>query len=370
MRASAAITAAPALREGTGGKVSLQMSNSLGGTPAGAGAISWQDARWAGGGRAHAGGKGLGCAVTLACGAILAGALVRGAQAQANDPCGFAAGDPCPQGIERLCSDFATPGHGPAGPSLFCDCACGTGFWLTESGESSLRPARPTSSFADGEQVNSTFWSWNRSSEAQRFQAEARVSARGVSTFWHAGSFTRASTARYSTQEFERWMGSGPPCPRYVQLIAMGGGILEITLTCSAQAGCSATASSSLSGSCASRGDASAWLDGKTVDGTVLYRSSSHTTKVEGKFGTAIDDTSTGVEGKISSQVSWELTGSGTVSGSASYTVKPDRTYCAFTNRPIVRSATGMVVCTGGATVDWNGSASFDAMALVALRVH
>ena len=94
----------------------------------------------------------------------------------------------------------------------------------------------------------------------------------------------------------EQWFGANPPCPRYVQLAAVGGGILEITLTCSAQSGCSATASASLAGSCSSRGDANATLEDKTVNGTVFYKSASHTVKAEGRLGATVDDDSVGIE--------------------------------------------------------------------------
>ena len=186
----------------------------------------------------------------------------------------------------------------------------------------------------------------------------------------HAGSLTRSATARFATTERERWVGTGVPCPRLVQVSAVGGGMLEVTLACSAQAGCGATASASIAGMCASRGDANAAIEGKTVDGNVAYRSLSHTTAFEGRLGTSVDDSSVGIDGKISEQKKWEVTGAGTASGSASYTVRPDRTYCAFTNRPITRTASGSAVAVGGGTVDWNGSIAFDAMAVIAMRVQ
>jgi hypothetical protein len=291
------------------------------------------------------------------------------AMAQANVPCGASADEPCPAGIERLCDQFAGTGHG-GGLQLFCECLCGPGFWGPGNEEVVLQPERATSAGSPAERINSTIWSWHRSAYADRTSAQARISMAGHSTFWHAASMTRAANAGYTTQVKEQWFGANPPCPRYVQLAAVGGGILEITLTCSAQSGCSATASASLAGSCSSRGDASATLEDKTVNGTVFYKSASHTVKAEGRLGATADDSSVGIDGKISTQVAWELTGAGAVSGSASYTVRPDRTYCAYTNRPIVRRANGMVVCTGGATVDWNGSASVEALAIVSLWIR
>lgn len=284
-------------------------------------------------------------------------------------PCAGSSDEPCDLGLERRCID-ASPTGGATLPSPYCACECGTGFWVQETTTASAKPAEPVQEACRDERINATRWSWRRSCEAQPWYAEAYVQGSGISEFWHAGSLTKSATARFATTERERWVGTGVPCPRLVQLAAVGGGMLEVTLTCSAQAGCAATASTSIAGMCASRGDANAVLEGKTVDGSVAYRSLSRSTTVEGRLGASVDDSSMGIDGKISEQRKWEVSGAGTASGSATYTVRPDRTYCAFTNRPIARTASGSAIAVGGGTVDWNGSIAFDAMAVVAMRVH
>jgi hypothetical protein len=285
-------------------------------------------------------------------------------------PCGQQPGDPCPLGIERPCGEpDARPGGG-TGPQPYCDCKCGPGLWVLEIADRAMQPPVPVTESATGEHVNGTTWNWRRECDAQPWYAESHVWGAGTSSFWHAGSFTTSANARYAITERERWDGEGIPCPRLVQLAAVGGGMMELTLTCSAQAGCSATASTSISGSCSSRGDANASIDGKSIDGSVAYRSMSQSSSIEGKFGAKVSDSSASVEGRISQDAKWEVTGAGAASGSAAYTVRPDRTYCAFTNRPVARSASGFAVCVGGGTVDANGSASFEALAVVAMRVQ
>jgi hypothetical protein len=312
-----------------------------------------------------------GLAMAWTAGSAMAGGAGGRADGDAGGvpPCAGSSDDPCDLGLERRCIEASSTG-GATLPSPFCGCTCGTGFWVQEVTTASAKPAEPFEESRDDERINGTTWWWRRSSEAQPWFAEASVLGRGISEFWHAGSLTKSATARFATTERERWIGSGVPCPRLVQLAAVGGGMLEITLTCSAQAGCAATASASIAGMCASRGDANAAIEGKTVDGNVAYRSLTHTTAVEGRLGASVDDDSVGIDGKISEQRKWEVSGAGTASGSASYTVRPDRTYCAFTNRPITRTASGSAVAVGGGTVDWNGSIAFEAMAVVAMRVQ
>ena len=52
-----------------------------------------------------------------------------------------------------------------------------------------------------------------------------------------------------------------------------------------------------------------------------------------------------------------------------SFTVLPDRTYCALTNLPIAANWTGTVVATTAVTVDDNGSAAGSAGATLTLSV-
>ena len=71
-----------------------------------------------------------------------------------------------------------------------------------------------------------------------------------------------------------------------------------------------------------------------------------------------IDDSGPSMTGDISSEVSWTLHGVGAASGSASYVVRPDRTYCAYTNRPIVRRAYAAMSAAVAVTVDAGAAAA------------
>lgn len=275
---------------------------------------------------------------------------------------------PCPMALEVTCDQLA----GTEGQTYqpLCDCACGTGVWVTEQAVASCMPAVPLDESSQNTNLNGTRWLWLRQARSLPGYCEAHVQGAGWSQFWRAGSFTRAAAARYAVIQHERWLGTGVPCPRLVPLAATGGGGLMITLTCSAQPGCAATGSSSVSGACSSLGNANATLDEKNVGGSVAYNEMSHAVTLSGSFGAVIDDSSPSMEGKISKVVEWSLEGAGSASGTASYSVKSDRTYCAFTNKPVIKRATGVAVATAGGTVDENGSSSFDATAFVALECN
>ena len=285
-------------------------------------------------------------------------------------PCVLRPDQPCPPLMERPCGTEGA-GSGGGGRELSaCTCACGGGWWSRNADSVSLTPAEPQSSGTRSESFNFTSWTWSTRSEAQPGHAEAEVSVSGVSMFWHSASIAKSASARQETVEREEWVGLGPPCPRLVSLAAMGGGMLELTLGCSPEAGCAASGSTNIAGSCSSLGNASAQLVDKTVSGSVGYRSYEHSLVMDGSFGISVKDTGVGVDGKISSKVEWKLVGDGSVSGSAAYVVTPDRTYCAFTNRPLVLRSNGIAVATGGATVSGNGSASISGLALVSITAH
>lgn len=299
----------------------------------------------------------------------------RAAMAQVMDggsPCGGSADEPCPNLLEMPCGDAGGAGPGGHGGGLarICDCACGGGWWNRTTEKALLFPMRPVWGNTQTQSFNMTSWTWSVSAFAGPGSVEVSVDVSGTSTFWHAGSLTRSSTARQQTTERENWVGTGIPCPRMVNLAAMGGAVLELSLTCSPDVGCAASGSVSIAGSCSSLGNASAQLTDKTVHGSVGYSTYEHSVTVEGKFGLAIEDDSVGIDGKISRKVNWHLAGDGCVSGSAAYVATPDRTYCAFTNRALVIRSNGQAVATGGATVADNGSASMSGMAIVSLAVH
>jgi hypothetical protein len=220
------------------------------------------------------------------------------------------------------------------------------------------------------ETSNSVFWRWQLSEIAQPEHVEAAVDMSGYSSWWHAGSITKRAMARQATLAREQWVGTGIPCPRLVTIAAMGGAMLELSMTCSPTIGCTASGSATAAGACSSVGRASADIVDKTVRGNVGYSSYSHTVVVDGDFGFAVADDSVGIDGKISKKVDWKLDGPGSVSGTAAYVVTPDRSYCAFTNRPIDFRSNGWAIASGAMSVDENGSTSMSALAIVGLTVR
>lgn len=302
--------------------------------------------------------------MAVACAAFAAGTGF--AQQSGLPPCGTDPAAPCPVELERPCA--GTAGGGITIASA-CGCDCGSGWWGRRVERSDLFPARPEDSGPVRHSANLTQWTWSTGAQATPGRVEAEVSVMGNSTFWHSGSLTRSATAQQATVEREEWTGRGIPCPRAVSLAAMGGAMLELSMTCSPSVGCAASGSVTVAASCSSAGEASAQITDKTVHGTVGYRSYEHSVVAEGRFGASIEDDSVGIDGRISSKVQWQLSGDGSVSGSAAYVVTPDRAYCAFTNRAITLRSNGTAIATGGATVDNNGSASMSGLAIASLSV-
>ena len=280
-----------------------------------------------------------------------------------SQPCGSSPDRECEVAFERLCTED--------GNVTACECLCDQDGWWSRRTDSLVRsPASPADSGTQVLSTNLTRWNWRTYAMAAPGHAEASMDLGGHSTFWHSGSFTKAVSARQVTVEREQWAGPGTPCPRFVQLAATGGGMIELSLTCTATVGCAASGSVTIGGSCSSLGDASASIDGKTVHGTVGYRSYSRRVVATGKLGISVDDDGIGIDGKISSDTEWKLEGDGSVSGTAAYIVTPDRTYCAFTNKSITMRSSGTVALTAGGSVDDNGSIGVSALGLVALSVH
>lgn len=278
-----------------------------------------------------------------------------------RQPCARTPADPCPSVLERPCD--------ADGAAVPCDCRCGEGWWSRRTVSIGTTPAAPWESGPQVTTVNLTTWRWSGAASAFAGHAEASHDLTGYSTLWHAGSMTKSVSAAHSTVEREEWEGTGAPCPRLVHVAAMGGAMIELSLTCSATVGTGASGSVSLAGACKGPGNASAQLDGKTVTGTAAYSQLSHNVVAAGKLGTTVDDDGFGIDGRISREVQWKLQGNGVATGSAAYVVLPDRTYCAFTNRQLTLRSSGSVAVSIGATVDDNGSASASAFGLVALRV-
>ena len=288
----------------------------------------------------------------------------------ANPPCEASVTDPCPTMLERLCGEDPTGTGGMGGIVAMCDCACSNGWWTRAPISVSLSPGKPLTMSPISETSNSVYWRWQLSEIAQPEHVEAAVDMSGYSSWWHAGSITKRAMARQATLAREQWVGTGIPCPRLVTIAAMGGAMLELSLTCSPSIGCTASGSATAAGACSSVGRASADIVDKTVRGNVGYSSYSHTVVVDGDFGFAIADDSVGIDGKISKKVDWKLDGPGSVSGTAAYVVTPDRSYCAFTNRPIDFRSNGWAIASGAMSVDENGSTSMSALAIVGLSAR
>ncbi len=272
---------------------------------------------------------------------------------------------PCPPLMELPCDGSASGGS--SGPGTLC--SCGTGQWIRTEPTARLEPPQP---IAEDRKLHESLVSWNSSTRAtaQPEMAMASVSVRGRSNFWAAGSFARSSSANYVSSRRELWSGGFPACPRLLSLAATGGATLHISASAAARRGCSAFASSATAGMCSSLGAANASLDGLTIAGSVGFNESTDDFEIVGNFGPLVDVFTESLEGSLSASASWSTEGQGSHSGSASVTVRPDRLYCAFTNRPYVARATGLAVAGGAGSVDQNGSVSWSSMAFINLSVQ
>ena len=274
----------------------------------------------------------------------------------------------CPPVLEVPCDSMSDGGQGPITPDMLDECPCGPGTWASTR-TVQLTPRSPQEMIDVTTPVNLTTWRWSRTARAEPNHAEASIDFSGTSHLWSSGSFTRRARASQSVATREEWVGDGVPCARLVSLAASGGAALELSITCAAAAGCSASGSTTVAGSCSSIGDANAHLGDKTVRGEVGYSAHERALELLGRFGSSTDDGGVGIEGKISSEASWRLSGTGSASGSAAYTVLPDRTYCAFTNRAFVVRSNGNASAVGGGTVSGNGTVALSASAFVTFNV-
>ncbi len=274
---------------------------------------------------------------------------------------------PCPPLMELPCDGSAGGAGGSVGEGTLC--SCGTGQWIRTEPRARLEPPQPT---AEDRNIHESLVSWNSSlrATAQPDMAMASVNVRGRSHFWAAGSFSRSSSANYVSSRRELWSGGFPACPRLLGLAATGGATLHISASTAARRGCSAFASSATAGMCSSLGAASASIDGLTIAGSVGFNESTEEFEIAGNFGPLVEIATESLDGSLSLSSSWSTEGQGSHSGSASVAVRPDRQYCAFTNRPYVAWATGLAVAGGAGSVDQNGSASWSSMALVNLSVQ
>jgi len=273
---------------------------------------------------------------------------------------------PCPPLMELPCDGSTSGGSSGEGAG---PCGCGTGQWVTNSPSPRLEPPHP---FSEDRSLHEGLVTWNSSmrATAQPEMAMASISVRGRSNMWAAGSFSRYSLAHYVSSRRELWSGGFPACPRLLSLAATGGATLHISASTAARRGCSAFASAAASGTCSSLGSANASIESLVIAGSVGYSDSTQDFEVAGNFGPLVDVLTDSVEGSLSASSSWSTEGQGSHSGSASVTVRPDRIYCAFTNRPYVARAAGQAVAGGAGSVEGNGSTSWSSMAVINLSVQ
>lgn len=273
---------------------------------------------------------------------------------------------PCPEFLELPCfsSGDDSPGT-PQGPVP--QCAPGAGQWVTTQ-EHQGTPASPMDR-VDEYSVGWTRWCRSVNARSEPNRIVIGTSLYGQSIFFGAASQTAGAGGGFSTVDRETWQGPPPAAPRLLQLSAEGFASMGLSVVCAPRIGCSAAGSVSVSGTCSSLGDAWAMLPSRTLDAMAIYDSIVRRIRVAGQIGGRVDDSGLTYIGEISASDSMYTEGTGLAAGSASYTVKPDRTYCAFTNRPVVRRALGNAVAAANVSVE-AGHAAASAIAMVHMGVN
>lgn len=270
--------------------------------------------------------------------------------------------------FEIACDDFQEPKPGQE-PQPAPACTCGPGYWESVVLRESLRPELPiedTSMISAGTAV----FRLTKSLEAVPGEARAMVAIQGESAWWDAGSHATAVFAAYSCQREEQWVGEGPPCPRLITPVATGSASLTIATSATARTGCTASTTATAMGSASSRGDASARLEGLSISGRAGYTSASDSVTIEGNFGPVVEVTGATYSGYFSSETSYEVEGTGSDSGSAGLVVSPDRTYCAWTNKPVRYTFEGRAAGVVSGSVDDNGSCAAVAESVISVVVN
>jgi hypothetical protein len=272
---------------------------------------------------------------------------------------------PCPPLIELPCNSPEEGDGSPATPMVACQ--AGEGTWVQEREHHGF----PTPQVQSFETYTVGWTRWGRSMLARHEPNRVVVGAglSGQSIFMGGGSQALAIAGSFSTVDADVWRGAPPPAPRLVQLAAEGFASMSISVTCAAIVGCSAGGAVSVSGMCSSLGNASADLPGRSLVAAAAYDAIIQRTRIEGRIGMPIPDSGPSFEGSISAEHSISVHGTGVASGSASYQVRPDRTYCAFTNRPVVRRAMGNATTSLSASVS-AGHAAASSVASVYMAVR
>lgn len=280
-----------------------------------------------------------------------------------------AAGDPppCPAFVERPCSSFGESGEDGGTPPIEA-CTPGPGGWVRSPIERLALPETPHEC-RDEFTMGWTRWIRHEWANASAQHASCGMTLSGQSIFQGIGSQAASIAASFQSRAREYWQGPGPAMPRLVALEATGFAGMSIAVTCAASAGCSATASSTVGGGCSSIGNASAFLEPRSIDATASFDGATSRLEFSGNVGVRIDDSGPTMSGEVSRDSTWSTNGVGAASGGASYVVRPERTYCAFTNRPIVRRAFGTTSVSLAGTVD-AGSTASAASAVVGFDVN
>lgn len=274
---------------------------------------------------------------------------------------------PCPPYVELPCVPPDPDGEEGGVPPTFV-CQPGPGGWVRPPISHAGSPAQPIDDRLEFT-MGLTRWHRHRTAESRPSFASCMTMLSGQSIFAGTGSQATSIAASFQTQLREYWEGVGPASPRLVSLAATGFAGMSISVTCSPQMGCVSTAASTVAGSCASLGNASALLEPRAIDASVRYDASSSRLEFEGNIGASVEDSNLSMIGSMSRDARWSLQGTGAASGGASYAVRPDRTYCAFTNRPITRRGSAGMSTSVAATVN-AGSAAATAIAVAGFEVN
>lgn len=207
----------------------------------------------------------------------------------------------------------------PKGQKKVCDKCCGPGEWVEIDRENPTIQYYPS-----GNEGMNQCWRWG--ARANKSMAEAWVDAgRGDPGAWPLNAW-----ARYQWHRDVKWQGSGPACPRKINLRAVGGFSHEVNASVGAAAGSSAFANANGSGTCSSLDPASADFTAPDLKVTCsctsvnAQGSASLTYAVVGNAGEAVQFGAT-VAGTYSAQttVSGQLNGG----GSGEYNVISSRHY-------------------------------------------
>ena len=247
-------------------------------------------------------------------------------------------------------------------------CICGTGAWVQEDMRTILDPPTPFT-LPTHEHSGSIHIDTCRHGSATAFTAVATVDCEAEVDWFAEASRSLTQAASFDSGWRMVWKGPGPRCPRKIMLQATGNASVEVTATCSANSGCTASSSGSVAGSCSSHGDASAEINSGELKCSANYESGSQAWHLGGSIGPSVPLVTPSVSGDLNSEANWLAKGQGSCTGTCTLAVRPDRAFCAFTNRSIRATMGGSVAVSGSATVANDGSAAFRAEACLTLRI-